>query len=199
MRSRWASPTRGGRTRTTSTRRFAATAQEADRALADFIQTRLNGFGPFEDAILTGDWTMAQSMLSAPLNLGLLDPLEVVRTVAAEHTEGLVPMASVEGFVRQVMGWRDYVWHLYWYLGETYRTTNNRLDATNPLPQAFRTLETQAVEATCLRETTGASSRTLVNGSFTHAETPTLAAAAAQRMDAAERSSPARLGLRTFG
>jgi deoxyribodipyrimidine photolyase-related protein len=134
-------------------RRFAATAQEADLALADFIQTRLNDFGPFEDAILTGDWTMAHSMLSAPLNLGLLDPLEVVRTVAAEHTEGRAPLASVEGFVRQVMGWRDYVWHLYWYLGESYRTTNNKLDATNPLPQAFRTLETHAIEATCLRET----------------------------------------------
>ena len=94
-------------------RRFAATGAEAEAALADFVETRLGDFGPFEDATLTGDWTMAHSLLSAPMNLGLLDPRHVVDTVAAQYTEGNAPLSSVEGFVRQVAGWRDYVWHLY--------------------------------------------------------------------------------------
>ncbi len=134
-------------------RRFAVTHEEAERALADFVEVRLGDFGPFEDAMLSGDWTMAHSLLSAPLNLGLLDPVEVIQTVAAEHAAGRAPLASVEGFVRQIMGWRDYVWHLYWYLGEPYRTSNNALGANNPLPEAFTRLDPAAIESNCLRET----------------------------------------------
>ncbi len=134
-------------------RRFAATPEEAQHALADFIQTRLNDFGPFEDAMLSGDWTMAHSQLSAPLNLGLLDPLDVVETVVAEYHAGRAPLSSVEGFARQILGWRDYVWHLYWYLGEGYPTARNALGAHTPLPRAFRELDPAAIESACLRET----------------------------------------------
>lgn len=134
-------------------RRFAATEAEANLALADFIESRLGDFGPFEDATLSGDWTMAHSLLSAPMNLGLLDPRQVVEAVAAEHAAGNAPISSVEGFVRQVAGWRDYVWHLYWYLGEVYRTDNNALRATAPLPDAFLRLDPSAIEANCLHET----------------------------------------------
>jgi deoxyribodipyrimidine photolyase-related protein len=134
-------------------RRFAATAAEAERALADFIEVRLNDFGPFEDAMLSGDWTMSHSMLSAPMNLGLLDPMHAIETVAAEHAAGRAPLSSVEGFVRQIMGWRDYVWHLYWYLGEGYRTNSNALDARTPLPEAFRLLDAAAIQSNCLRQT----------------------------------------------
>jgi deoxyribodipyrimidine photolyase-related protein len=134
-------------------RRFAATAAEAERALADFIEVRLNDFGPFEDAMLSGDWTMSHSLLSAPMNLGLLDPMHAIETVAAEHAAGRAPLASVEGFVRQIMGWRDYVWHLYWYLGEGYRTGSNALDAHTPLPEEFRRLDASAIRSNCLRET----------------------------------------------
>ncbi|ARC58463.1 (6-4) photolyase [Frondihabitans sp. 762G35] len=130
-------------------RRFAATESEAERALDDFVESRLADFGPFEDATLTGDWTMAHSLLSAPLNLGLLDPLRVVERVAAEHGRG-APLASVEGFVRQVAGWRDYVWHLYWHLGEDYTVSHNALAATEPLPESFLTLTPDAIEANCL-------------------------------------------------
>lgn len=131
-------------------RRFAATEAEANRALDDFLEVRLGDFGPFEDATLTGDWTMAHSLLSAPLNLGLLDPRAVVERVAAEHANGGAPLASVEGFVRQVAGWRDYVWHLYWYLGEGYSASNNALSAHEPLPEAFLTLTPDEIEANCL-------------------------------------------------
>lgn len=134
-------------------RRFAATEAEAERSLADFVESRLNDFGPFEDASLSGDWTMAHSLLSAPMNLGLLDPRHVVDTVVAEYAAGGAPLASVEGLVRQIVGWRDYVWHLYWYLGESYRTSNNALGAHAPLPPAFLDLDPRAIESNCLRET----------------------------------------------
>ncbi|MEA9986909.1 cryptochrome/photolyase family protein, partial [Subtercola sp. RTI3] len=131
-------------------RRFAATETEARAALADFVESRLNDFGPFEDATLTGDWSMAHSLLSAPLNLGLLDPREVVDTVEAEYRAGRAPLSSVEGFVRQIAGWRDYMWHLYWYLGEAYSTSHNALAATTPLPPEFTALDAEAITANCL-------------------------------------------------
>ncbi|MEY2849569.1 MAG: hypothetical protein RI885_2236 [Actinomycetota bacterium] len=134
-------------------RRFAATAAEAEHALDDFIESRLVDFGPFEDATLTGDWTMAHSLLSAPMNLGLLHPRDVVDRAAAEFGSNGAPISSVEGFVRQIAGWRDYIWHLYWHLGEKYTTTNNALDATRPMPRELLELDDSVIEANCLSET----------------------------------------------
>ncbi len=105
-------------------RRFAATRAEALAALDDFVEHRLPDFGRYEDAMLREDRWMAHSLLSAPLNLGLLDPLEVVHAAEEAYAAGHAPIASVEGFVRQVIGWRDYIWNLYWYLGEDYRARN---------------------------------------------------------------------------
>ncbi|ROS52077.1 cryptochrome/photolyase family protein [Frigoribacterium sp. PhB118] len=134
-------------------RRFAATRAEATAALADFVEVRLPDFGPFEDATLSGDWTMAHSLLSAPMNLGLLDPREVVEAAVASYQAGDAPLRSVEGFTRQIVGWRDWVWHLYWHLGEDFATTSNALGATQPLPEVFAGLDVEAVEAECLSET----------------------------------------------
>jgi deoxyribodipyrimidine photolyase-related protein len=95
---------------------------------------------------------MAHSMLSAPLNLGLLHPLEVARRAVRAHREGDAPIEAVEGFVRQVVGWREYVWHLYWHLGEEYRASN-ALDAREPLPRWWRTLDADGeVQARCLSD-----------------------------------------------
>ncbi|HET8987691.1 MAG TPA: cryptochrome/photolyase family protein, partial [Humibacillus sp.] len=92
---------------------FAVTRREALAALERFVTHRLGSFGPHEDAMMRGDWAMAHSLLSVPLNLGLLSPVEVAeRAVQALH-DGDAPLASVEGFVRQVIGWREYVWHVY--------------------------------------------------------------------------------------
>jgi deoxyribodipyrimidine photolyase-related protein len=135
-------------------RRFAATAGEAQRALDDFIESRLGDFGPFEDATLTGDWTMAHSLLSAPLNLGLLDPRDVIDRVEAEFRAGRAPIGSVEGIVRQLCGWRDWVWQLYWRLGEDY-VDRNALGATAPIPRELLELEASAIEANCLSQTIG--------------------------------------------
>jgi deoxyribodipyrimidine photolyase-related protein len=82
----------------------AATRSEALRVAADFLTHRLAGFGPHEDAMLAGDPTMAHSLVSAPLNLGLLDPLELIRRAERAYRRDGAPLASVEGFVRQLAG-----------------------------------------------------------------------------------------------
>ncbi|MEU7526749.1 cryptochrome/photolyase family protein [Saccharothrix sp. NPDC042600] len=131
-------------------RRFAITRAEALAALEVFVRDRLPHFGPHEDAVLTGDWAMAHSLLSVPLNFGLLHPLEVVRAAENAHREGNAPLASVEGFIRQVLGWREYVWHLYWHLGPDY-LQRNHFRATTPLPDWWARLRPGNVRAACLR------------------------------------------------
>jgi deoxyribodipyrimidine photolyase-related protein len=103
---------------------FPVSREEALDRLEHFVAHRLPSFGAQEDAMLSGDPTMAHSLLSAAMNLGLLDPVEVVHAAEDAYRRGDAPIASVEGFVRQVCGWRDYVWHLYWHLGEDYRHRN---------------------------------------------------------------------------
>jgi deoxyribodipyrimidine photolyase-related protein len=132
-------------------RRFAATRSEALHALRTFVDHRLPEFGRHEDAMLQGDSWMAHSLLSAPQNLGLLDPLEIVARAERAYRTGDAPIASVEGFVRQVIGWRDYVWHLYWYQPRSYRA-RNALDATTRLPRWFAELDHEHVDAACLSD-----------------------------------------------
>jgi deoxyribodipyrimidine photolyase-related protein len=133
-------------------RKFAGNRVEALAALQHFIEYQLEAFGPYEDAVFDGEWVLAHSMLSAPMNLGLLDPIEVVRAVEAAYLRGEAPIESVEGFVRQIIGWRDYVWHLYWEYGEGY-LDSNFLEAVTPLPEAWKDLDASAIEARCLSKT----------------------------------------------
>jgi deoxyribodipyrimidine photolyase-related protein len=130
-------------------REFAVTRAEALTVLEDFVAHRLASFGPFEDAVMAQDRTMAHSRLSVPLNLGLLHPMEIVEAALAAYESGAAPLASVEGFIRQVIGWREYVWHLYWYLGADY-AKSNALNATKPLPTWFAELRAEDVKARCL-------------------------------------------------
>src|SRR3712207_2020014 len=93
-------------------RLFPVTRREALHRLADFLDTRLGAFGPHEDAMLAGQRWMAHSLLSPALNLGLLDPVEVVQRAEQRYRDSVtagdpLPLNSVEGFVRQVMGWRS--------------------------------------------------------------------------------------------
>ena len=125
------------------------TPGEADAALADFIHHRLPLFGTYEDAMLAQDTWMAHSLLSVPMNLGLLDPWDAARAVERAYYSGRAPLAAAEGFIRQVIGWRDYVWHLYWRFGEDYRH-RNALAAAAPLPDWWAELDADAVHARCL-------------------------------------------------
>jgi deoxyribodipyrimidine photolyase-related protein len=132
---------------------FAATRQEALAVLDDFVTNRLAAFGPAEDATLTDDWRMAHSQLSVPMNLGLLDPREVVQRALDAYAAGAAGLQSVEGFVRQIVGWRDWMWHLYWRFGESYTTRHNALHATERVADAFWELDPDAIEANCLKHT----------------------------------------------
>lgn len=115
---------------------WPVTREQALIRLDEFISTGLAPFGPHEDAMLEAEWKLAHSTLSSSMNLGLLHPEEIVRAAEAAYREGSAPINSVEGFVRQVIGWREYVWGLYWLWMPDYRTMNT-LDADRPVPPAF--------------------------------------------------------------
>ncbi|WP_082501658.1 cryptochrome/photolyase family protein [Williamsia sp. Leaf354] len=132
-------------------RLFAVTSDEADEALRTFIDQRLATFGRWEDAMMDADWAMSHSLLSVPLNLSLLDPLDVVHAAEAAVRDGSVDISAGEGFIRQIIGWREFIWHLYWHYGPEYME-NNSLDAHVPLPDWFRSLDADAVTARCLSE-----------------------------------------------
>jgi deoxyribodipyrimidine photolyase-related protein len=83
------------------------------------------------------------------MNLGLIDPREVVGAALDAHADGDAPLNSVEGFVRQIVGWRDWMWHLYWHLGEDY-VHRNALRARRRVPDAIWELDAGAIEANCL-------------------------------------------------
>ena len=129
------------------------TRYEAQAALAHFVEHRLRDFGPTEDAMLAEDPWMSHSALSPTLNLGLLHPLECVRAAERAYAEGRAPLNSVEGYVRQVIGWREYMWSLYWHVPDDYRD-RNALQADADLPEWFRELDARGeVTANCLRST----------------------------------------------
>ncbi|MCV7229448.1 cryptochrome/photolyase family protein [Mycolicibacterium komossense] len=131
-------------------RLFAVTHTEAQRALTRFLEHRLADFGRYEDAIMGADWSMAHSLLSVPLNLGVLHPLEAVHAAEKTYREGRAPLPAVEGFIRQILGWREYMWHLYWHFGCDYEH-NNSLNAHRQLPDWWADLDADAVDAECLR------------------------------------------------
>ncbi len=121
--------------------RWPVTREQALIRLDEFIEAGLAPFGPHEDAMLDAEWKLAHSVLSSSMNLGLLHPLEVAeRAAKALHVDhggsGNAPINSVEGFVRQVIGWREYVWGVYWLWMPEYRDRNG-LDAMQPVPPAF--------------------------------------------------------------
>jgi deoxyribodipyrimidine photolyase-related protein len=101
-----------------------------------FVDEVLPLFGPHEDAMTSRSWHLAHSLLSPALNIGLLLPEEVCDAVQDAYDAGRVPIASAEGFIRQVLGWREYVWGVYWLWMPTYRS-DNHLAANRPLPPVF--------------------------------------------------------------
>lgn len=110
--------------------------------LRRFVDEALPRFGPHEDAMLHDEWRLAHSLLSPALNLGLLHPREVVAAAEEAYRAGRVPIASAEGFVRQVLGWREYVMGLYRLWMPAYREAN-ALDAHRGLPPLFRSGSTR--------------------------------------------------------
>lgn len=109
---------------------------QALEALEAFITHRLADFGPFEDAMSAREGVLFHSLLSPLINLGLLEPLECCRAAVAAYHAGQAPIASVEGFVRQIIGWREYIYYRYWELMPGLRTANS-WQAERPLPEWY--------------------------------------------------------------
>lgn len=97
---------------------------EAAAWLADFVEHRLDTFGPYEDAIEPGAPWIYHSVLSSSLNIGLLSPQQVIQAALDRHEKREVPLASLEGFVRQVLGWREFIRGQYMVYGGRMRTQN---------------------------------------------------------------------------
>lgn len=118
---------------------WAVTRAQALEVLEHFIATRLAGFGPYQDAMVTGEPTLWHALLSPYLNLGLLHPLEVVRRLEQAGLEQQVPLAGLEGVIRQILGWREYTHGLYQWFGPDYPALNH-FEADQPLPASFQQL-----------------------------------------------------------
>jgi deoxyribodipyrimidine photolyase-related protein len=112
---------------------WPVTRSQALQALEHFIATRLDGFGPYQDAMLRGQPTLWHSLLAPSLNLGLLHPLEVIRRLEEAGRARRTPPASLEGVIRQILGWREYTHALYWCFGPDY-PSRNHFDHQRPLP-----------------------------------------------------------------
>lgn len=130
--------------------RWPVTRAQALVALEAFVENRLAMFGPYQDAMVAGEWAMNHSLLAPALNLGLLHPAEVIETaIEAARDDPEIPLNSLEGFVRQILGWREFMRHVY-------RTTMpelteaNQLDATEDLPAFYWTGQTGMA---CLADT----------------------------------------------
>ncbi len=131
---------------------WAVTRAQALEVLDNFVSDRLPTFGPYQDAMVTGESTMWHAMLSPYLNIGLLQPREVIEAAAqAYEQDNTLPLNSVEGFIRQILGWREYMRGIYNHVDTGY-PSRNHFQHTQPLPDFFWTGET---EMNCLHQTIG--------------------------------------------
>ena len=126
---------------------FATTRAEAEAAFAHFMTHALPDFGAYQDAMLRDHRFLCHAVISPYLNAGLLDPLVLCRAVEAEWRAGRVPLNSAEGFIRQIIGWREFVRGIYWWRMPDY-AASNALEAHRPLPAFYWNADTPMA---CLR------------------------------------------------
>ena len=135
---------------------WAVTRADALRALGDFLTQALPDFGDYQDAMATGEPFVFHSLISPYLNAGLLTPREVCIAAEREYREKRAPLNAVEGFIRQILGWREYVRGVYWLKMPDYADTN-ALKAVRPLPWLYWSGET---DMHCMAEAIGQTRRT---------------------------------------
>ena len=140
---------------------WPVTRDDALLALQGFITQRLPLFGQYQDAMWEGEVWLYHSHLACALNLKLLNPREVVQAAVDAYTQGLAPLPAVEGFVRQILGWREYVRGIYWTHMPEY-LERNALNAQAELPAFYWTGDT---DMACLRDAIG---QTLQHGYAHH-------------------------------
>ena len=118
------------------------TREQARIALADFVENRLPNFGTWQDAMKTGQPALFHALVSTSLNLGLLEPREICEAAEAAYRHGHAPLNAVEGFIRQILGWREFVRGIYWANMPEY-STKNALGATRRMPWFYWSGETR--------------------------------------------------------
>jgi deoxyribodipyrimidine photolyase-related protein len=121
---------------------FAVTRADAQSAFAAFVRQALPRFGDFQDAMLTGEPFLYHAVIAQYLNCGLLDPLRVCQAVEAAYRAGAVPLNAAEGFIRQIIGWREYVRGIYWLKMPSYEQSNF-FAHSRPLPDFYWTAQTE--------------------------------------------------------
>jgi deoxyribodipyrimidine photolyase-related protein len=121
---------------------FGVTQAQAEQAADHFIQEALPLFGDYQDAMIAGEPFLYHAVVSQYLNAGLLDAMQLCRQAEAAYHAGQAPLNAVEGFIRQILGWREYVRGIYWREGPDY-VHRNALGANRPLPEFYWTGETQ--------------------------------------------------------
>ena len=104
---------------------WGTTREAALEQLDFFLKNSFADFGPYEDAMTTHSWQLYHSLLSPYLNVGLITADEVVSAALKQFKKGKIPLSSCEGFIRQIIGWREYIHGIYWYFGEEYRHLNH--------------------------------------------------------------------------
>ena len=129
---------------------WPVTPAQALAQLDHAIDAVLPCFGPHEDAMSSTDFSLAHTLLAAPLNMGLLHPREVADRIDATWRAGGIPLSSAEGLLRQIIGWREFVWCQYW--AHPGWAGDNALGAARPLPPAFTTGST---DMACLSASLG--------------------------------------------
>jgi deoxyribodipyrimidine photolyase-related protein len=134
---------------------YPVTPMEAERVLADFLDNILPGFGDYQDAMAAGEPWLWHSIISAAMNVGLLDPLDVCRRAEQKYREGAAPLNAVEGFIRQILGWREFMRGVYWLKMPDYKA-RNALDAREGLPSFYWSGET---EMACVRDVVASTKR----------------------------------------
>ncbi len=121
---------------------YAITRQQALIELAHFIQELLPYFGDYQDVMVAGEAYLYHSMISSYLNAGLLLPLEICKMAEEAYRAGKAPLNAVEGFIRQILGWREYVRGIYWMYMPQYGEMNY-FNAKEPLPDFYWTAKTK--------------------------------------------------------
>jgi deoxyribodipyrimidine photolyase-related protein len=150
---------------------WPVTAQQAEAQFTHWLDFCLPQFGDYQDAMKSSEAFLYHGLIGASMNIGLLDPLEVCQKVEARYHDGQAPLNAVEGFIRQILGWREFIRGLYWLKMPGY-ADSNYFDHQRPLPDFYYSGDT---DMACMREAIGATrehayahhiQRLMVTGNF---------------------------------
>ncbi|WP_107666967.1 cryptochrome/photolyase family protein [Cyanothece sp. BG0011] len=129
--------------------KWGVTRSQALQVLEHFLENNLNNFGTYQDAMVTGEYTMWHCLISPYINLGLLTPLEVIRKIEKAYDEFDYPLNSVEGLIRQILGWREYMYGIYQLMDDDYRD-KNWFNHQETLPEFY--WNSEQTDMNCLKQ-----------------------------------------------